>query len=409
MKRSAVIHVQLSHAQQAIERGEYSEAVQCLCVVCIQFASDLDMYRARTVLPISLFLECGVVFVNTETGLRAELRQHPCTSLSCERLLSAVSECVQQPLRRSMWERLHSCIQALSIHVMTGSRTFVSPRLLLRVLHALKYPLRRFLVHANQRDRACAQMVSLLLREPAAMAQRLVRKHSLQTELIFLRQRAVPARPALFHWPEREDYRNWLLHNPGSRVLVTIHMGNYQGAFRCFASEVEAGRKVLSVQRELQQEFTHLHRVDPRLRHAVLPRAATSASTIVAALRAGHTTLAILADLGDRFGDTETVPFFGFPAQLVRGPALLAILGRAPLVPFVCFECEGRDHIHMAPVISARLQPGESLAQGVLRVTCLLAAQMESWIRIAPTQWRFLPTASMFFAASMQEDPVHAQ
>jgi len=141
----------------------------------------------------------------------------------------------------------------------------------------------------------------------------------------------------------------------------------------------------------------------------VLARSQDTSAKAVAALRSGNTTLAILCDLGSRHGATVTVPFFGIPARLVRGPALLAILGRAPLVPFVTFECDGNDHIQMGPVMSAALRPGESLAEGVRRLTEMLALLMERWIRQAPVQWRFLPTAAVYLDASVQEDRHHAQ
>ena len=80
-----------------------------------------------------------------------------------------------------------------------------------------------------------------------------------------------------------------------------------------------------------------------------------------------------------------------------------------PLVPFVTFERDGRDHIQMAPVIPAALQPGESLAEGVRRLTEMLALVMERWIRQAPGQWRFLPTAAMYLDAPVQEEGHHAQ
>lgn len=404
MTRDAVTQAQLRKARQAFENGDYAEAVRCLCAASTSYVCMVDMYRGRTLLPVSCFLECGVVFVNSETGLRAELRQSRLTRACCERLLTAVAECVQHPLRRTLCERLHAWLQSFSIQLMQDHRALLPSRLMLKLLHSLKYPLRRHLPHAHRRDEASALVIGLVLREPRSRVLVLLREQSRQAEQIFQRQRMAPHIAESFQWPEREDYRTWLRHNPGSRVLVTMHMGNYPGAFRCLAAEVETGRRVISLQREQQQDLMALHHVDSRLHHAVLPRTATSATAVVAALRGGRTTLAILADLGDRFGDAETVPFFGFPARLVRGPALLAILGRAPLVPFVAFEQDGSDHIRMAPVISAELEQGESLAQGVRRLTCLLAIQMESWIRMAPAQWRFLPAAGMFFNVPVSGD-----
>ena len=59
--------------------------------------------------------------------------------------------------------------------------------------------------------------------------------------------------------------------------------------------------------------------------------------------------------------------------------------------------------------MSAALQPGESLAEGVRRLTEMLALVMERWIRQAPVQWRFLPTAGLYLDAPVQEERHHAQ
>jgi lauroyl/myristoyl acyltransferase len=205
------------------------------------------------------------------------------------------------------------------------------------------------------------------------------------------------------YWPDREAYRAWLRQHPGSRVLVTLHMGHYREAFHWLAAEAQAGRNVISLQRELDDTHVHLHRVDERLRQEVHGRELQTPGRVVAALRGGKTTLAVLCDLGPRFGATETVTLFGCPARLVRGPALLALLGGAPLLPFVMLSRGGQDCLLMAPAIWPRLQSGETLAEGVRRITSLLAAHLERWVRMAPEQWRFLPSVGMYLQAPAEE------
>jgi len=404
MNVPARAHLLLQKSVADLQTNHFDHAMRGACAAVTLMLSQVDAHRARAMLPVAEFLECGVVFVTVETGLRAEFHKAQFSRADCERALPLAEKLVCTPLRCSLIERIHAGLQALSVRVMQEGLLKERQRPALSLLHALKFPLRRLLPHARVRDDAAVLVIGLLLREPQARARALLKAHALQAELIHLRQRDDAVSAGQFVWPERQDYRDWLRRNPGSRVLVTMHMGNFLGAYRCLAAEAESGRQVLSLQRERQHDLSGLHSVDSRLRHQVLPRAQGTSAAAVAALRAGHATLAILCDLGGRFGETVTVPFFGVQASLVRGPALLAILGRAPLVPFVTFERNGHEHIHMAPVMPGTLLPGESLAEGVARLTGMLAVLMERWIRLAPTQWRFLPTAAMYLGA-----PVHAE
>ena len=408
MNVRARVIAQLRDAAADLQRNQFDKAMRGACAAVVLLLTQVDVHRARTMLPVAQFLECGVIYVTVETGLRAEFHKAQFSHADCARALAAAEALLYTPMPRSWWERAHAALHTLSVQVMQGTLQEGCRRLALRVLHALKFPLRRRLPHARRRDEASAMVIGFLLNEPLARASALVKAHALQSELRYRQNRDVAATQEPFVWPERADYRDWLRRNPGSRVLVTVHMGNFLGAFRCLASEAESGRQVLSLQRELQQDLSSLHLVDARLQHQVLTRTPSTSAKAVAALRSGHATLAILCDLSSRHGETVTVPFFGVPARLVRGPALLAILGRAPLVPFVTFEHNGRDHLQMAPVLPTALQPGESLAEGVMRLTGMLAEVMERWIRQAPGQWRFLPAAAMYLAAPVQEEHPHA-
>ena len=397
----------LREAGAAYKENHFDQAMLGACAAVTLTLSQVDVHRARALLPAAEFLECGVVFVTVETGLRAEFHKERFSRSDSARALAAAAQLLQAPMPRSWCETAHAALQALSVKVMQRTWQKGCRAAVLRALHVLKFPLRRRLPHARLRDDSSAMVIGLLLSEPLARATALVKAHALHSELEYLQNREIPAIPSPFVWPERADYRDWLRCNPGSRVLVTVHMGNFLGAFRCLAAEAEAGRQVMSLQRE--RDLSSLHLVDTRLQHQVLARSQDTSAKAVAALRSGNTTLAILCDLGSRHGATVTVPFFGIPARLVRGPALLAILGRAPLVPFVTFERDGSDHIQMGPVMSAALQPGESLAEGVRRLTEMLALVMERWIRQAPVQWRFLPTAGLYLDAPVQEERHHAQ
>ncbi|MDP2284815.1 MAG: hypothetical protein Q8L06_11795, partial [Pseudohongiella sp.] len=84
------------------------------------------------------------------------------------------------------------------------------------------------------------------------------------------------------------------------------------------------------------------------------------------------------------------VTFFGHRARFVRGPAEMAILGRARIYPFVCFEEAGQACISMESSFLPEVRAGESLEKAVTRVTQTLVSLAEAWIRKNPAQWKYL-------------------
>jgi hypothetical protein len=383
-------------AETARQQGDRQKAMRQVCAALLTHLAQVDFQRGFAALPVSQFLECGVRFVLTETGLRHEFLTREFSAENCERALQLGRAVLAAPLPRTVQERLHALLQRWSVQLMQAAKPTPMHARLLCLLHALRLPLRRRLPAPRGRDAAAAQLISLLLQEPLEQAHRLLQRHGLEQELLRLRQQHSPCSHGPVHWPDRDAYRAWLRQHPGSRVLVTVHMGHYREAFHWLAAEAGAGRHVISLQRELDDTHVHLHRVDERLRQEVHGRELETPGRVVAALRGGKTTLAVLCDLGPRFGATEKVTLFGYPARLVRGPALLALLGEAPLLPFVMLSRGGRDCLLMAPAILPRLLSGETLPEGVQRITSLLALHLERWVRMAPEQWRFLPSAGMF-------------
>lgn len=191
-------------------------------------------------------------------------------------------------------------------------------------------------------------------------------------------------------WSERADYAAMSSVCKDSRVLVTIHMGNFFGAFRCIADGLQEPRPVMSLRREGETEgIKNLHQRIAN-NHQVFMHGKDNPVHIVKALRAGGQTLSVMFDLGGDFGETTDVMFFGHPARFVRGPAEMAILGRARIYPFVCFEDAGRARIHMEPSFMPDVRAGESLHDAVNRVTQTLVSLAERWIRQHPAQWKYL-------------------
>ncbi len=393
-----------SDSERACLLAASTQRMHDICDTVVRHLAKVDFLRAYALLPVDAFLECGVMFVLTETGLRTEFTRTEFSEQDMRRALALQEALLSTPLSRGFLERLHSVLQRCSVAMMQRTQPTALNALVLTLLHRLRQPLRRRLPWVLRRDQASELLVSVLLQEPLERARLLLRRQALGQELLRQRQQQALGVKGTPHWPEHTAYRAWLRQNPGSRILVTLHMGHYREAFHWLAAEAEPGRRVISLQRERDDTHSHRHLVDERLQHEVLGRGLDSTAGIVAALRSGATTLAILCDLGPRFGATEAVTLFGQPSRLVRGPALLAILGRAPLVPFVTLSRNGRDCILMAPVIMPQLLAGETLAHGVQRITATLAQCIERWVRMAPEQWRFLPGAGMFLSAAAGHD-----
>lgn len=240
-------------------------------------------------------------------------------------------------------------------------------------------------------------ILSNFLQEPERKTARLIQSHQFYLywnyakRLRHLRQKnPVSALIPDFYWAERADYSAMTTVCKDSRVLATIHMGDFFGAFKCIADELQEARPTISLRRDGETEG--IKNLSQRLadEHQVFMHGKDNPVRIVNALRAGGQTLSILFDLSDDFGETTEVIFFGHRARFVRGPAEMAILGRARIYPFVCFDDAGQSRICMEPSFMPELRTGERLQDAVTRVTQTLVSLAERWIRQNPAQWKYL-------------------
>ncbi len=248
--------------------------------------------------------------------------------------------------------------------------------------------------------------LSCLLHEPQARIEEMWREHlfwfyyNYARRLLHLHNRPESTGYlANFVWPEKNDYRRLTHNSDASRVVVSIHMGDFFGAFRALSGLSDFGRQVISLRRDTIADHGMQHFSADRMNHRVVFHHQLQPSAIVSALRRGGCTLATLFDLREDFGRTVAVDFFGHRARFVKGPAQLAIMGRSPIFAFVCYERQGRNCIEMAPAIDTRLNPGESLQQATVRVTQALVKLAECWIRRWPAQWKYLTTLPAYFEA----------
>lgn len=219
-----------------------------------------------------------------------------------------------------------------------------------------------------------------------------------------------PAIRGVFVWHSLSAYQRYCHTDMSSRVLTTIHMGDFIGAFRRIAYESSSDRRVISLRREDPEGRNLNETVASHGYHQVLQHGQYDPIRIVAALRKTQHTLAVLFDLRDDFGETVEVMFFGQPARFVKGPAQLAILGRVKIIPFVCYDEGGVSVIEMSGAIDTSLLPAESLTEATVRVTQQLVCLAEKWIGRYPAQWKYLSSIARYFetrnAADIAVDPV---
>ena len=203
-----------------------------------------------------------------------------------------------------------------------------------------------------------------------------------------------------FRWPELDAYRRYIRGNTLSRILVTIHMGDFLGAFARISQECPTNWSVLALRREQNESADPLEQVQFCANTSLLRPGQYSTVDVVARLRSGRHTLAILCDLGVKFGQTDRVNFLGQMANFVRGPASIAVLSKVPIVPFVCYHNEGCEHIEMHAPMQYKPSGEEGFSQAVNRMTQQLVRMTEQWVLQHPQQWKYLPEVFSFLQAN---------
>lgn len=309
----------------------------------------------------------------------------------------------------SLAERVSLIVTRVSQYCIKSDWPFMWRRCVLRWLASLNSRLGERIPEHNERHMALTQALGTALNEPAATLRQWLIRHRFWLDYQYARRLAHLDSDsdggrllADFIWPDRDAYLACLQADSASRVLVTIHMGDFFGAFRVIASEADPGRQVTSLRREEDDGRVQRMLVNNPGAHHIARHGIDQPTDIIAALRKGNHTLTALFDLSTHFGETVEVLFFGQPARFVRGPAQMAIMGRARIIPFVTYESGGRQIVEMASAIDVGLRSGESLQDAAARITQQLATLAERWIRQHPEQWKYLDRLLGYFSWAQQ-------
>jgi hypothetical protein len=248
--------------------------------------------------------------------------------------------------------------------------------------------------------------LGLILSEPQSRTKAILKNHEADTLLryslrIFHQISDAKRLEYLqsFRWPERLAYKRFISGSDQSRILVSIHMGDFLGAFSRIAQEASDDWQVLALRRETDASTDPLEHMQFGRTRAfnILRPGQYSPVQVAARLRKGRHTLAILCDLSTQFGETVVVSFLDRSANFVRGPASIALLAGCPIIPFVCYRDAEANHIHMGAVIHTKAGEAESFTEAVARVTQQLAGFCEQWVRQHPHQWKYLPEVFNYF------------
>ena len=211
-----------------------------------------------------------------------------------------------------------------------------------------------------------------------------------------------------FQCAREADYCDLVQRDQRSRILCSFHMGDYIYGCNYLASLEEGHRskKVLSFGAAPESYFDNLTKAfgnSSIKRSAELLVEQTSVVDLTRLIRSEKTTLLMFCDLPAEYGETVTVPFLGRRARFSKGPAVVALASRTPLLPVVNFIDGQINCIEIRPLIEPNIKPGENFTQAVVRITAELVSTFEEIFKSYPEQWRYLTLLPDYFEAMTPE------
>lgn len=192
-------------------------------------------------------------------------------------------------------------------------------------------------------------------------------------------------------FPAAHEAAGYLEKQAAGVVITSIHMGDllsvllHLGQIRKFSKPIMVIRERLWSAEE-ERVIDVFRRSDLEVR--IVRHHLCNVRSLVNQLRKGAIVVA-LSDLSRKWGQTTTVQFLGQAMNLVRGPAELAVLAGADILPIIChFSRCDTPVANAASVIRPRHRKGEPLAAHVQRITQQLAKIAAQQIMQTPGQWQ---------------------
>jgi len=181
-----------------------------------------------------------------------------------------------------------------------------------------------------------------------------------------------------------------LLASDSPVLIITMHMGNFPLGFLKLVSSVEGKRKffVFKANQKNNNEdslFTLFRQQS--LEIEALYAGEDGGKKAYQELRKGNVVI-MMVDFEVYVTSMANVTFFDQICQMQAGPATLAVLSKAVIVPIVNFKnTSGQATIKVeSPLYTKKISLDETNQQVIVRLTQEIASLQESWIRIAPSQ-----------------------
>ena len=191
-------------------------------------------------------------------------------------------------------------------------------------------------------------------------------------------------------------------------LIVTIYMGNFPLGFLRLMSSVKNQRKVFafkvnaknsnedilfSLFRKTSQDIQPLRANEDGGKKAFL------------ALRQGNV-VAMMVDAEVHVRSRKEVTFFNQQCLMQSGPATLATLTNAIIVPIINYEDTNSQPVVQVetPLYSDKIAANESHQEVIARLTQGIAKLIENWIRIDPSQVQRWPSIAQILSHSVSEN-----
>jgi len=191
-------------------------------------------------------------------------------------------------------------------------------------------------------------------------------------------------------------------------LLVTIYMGNFPLSFLKLISSVDIERQVYIFKvnpKSANEErlFSLYHRASQYVHPLRLGEHGGKKAFFE--LRKGNI-VAMMIDAEVRVTSREKVAFLNQSCNMQSGPATLAYLSKATILPVVNYtNGHGQQVVRIEkPIASQKLLTDSSHKEAIARITQELASTMENWIHMAPEQVQRWPSIAQIMAQNAPTD-----
>ena len=250
--------------------------------------------------------------------------------------------------------------------------------------------------------------VSAFLREPRSRGRRLlIANRKWLAELEHWRncrqqEAALRRHVARLRFPQQESLQELVRADARSRLLVSFHFGDYIYGTNLLAASISGLARVFFLSHAPGSAAYFANMALAFGEHAIGPSQQllanqASLSRVLPLLRGRGMQLITFCDLSGEFGGRAQVDFLYRAAWFSRGPAILSLTNRVPLLPVINWFDGDRRQLVLGDQMEPERYPGETIADAAGRMTNSLIRFFEPFFRNNPEQWRYLGILPLYF------------